>query len=130
MVQREANEMNVQLERIEKRAAKDEDVLAVILFGSYARKEVARDVDVCIVMFPEKVSRSFDKRVEYSSTEKLDVHVFQKLPLYIRKRILKEGNVLHCKDEGLLYDIAIKTAKEFELFRPKYELYLEGIAHG
>lgn len=33
----------------------------------------------------------------------------------------------HVKDEDLLYDIAIETAREFELYRPKYELYLGSI---
>lgn len=108
---------------------KDKDVLAVILFGSYARGETHRDIDICLVMFPQAASKGFDKRTEYSA-EKLDVQVFQDLPLYIRKRILKDGSILHCKDEDLLYDIAIKTVKEFELSRPKYELYLEGVAHG
>lgn len=84
-------------------------------------------MDICSTA---KASKVFDKRIKYSVTEGLDVQIFQDLPLYIRKRVLKEGKVLHCKDEDLLYDIAIKTAKEFELFRPKYEIYLEGVAKG
>lgn len=118
------------LENFKEKIKKDWDILALILFGSYARGEVAGDVDLCMVMFPAKASEGFDKRIKYSQTEGLDVQVFQDLPLYIRKRVLKEGKVLHSKDEDLLYDIAIKTAKEFELFRPKYELYLEGVAKG
>ncbi len=109
---------------------KDEDILALILFGSYARGEEARDVDLCLVLFPDKVKKALDKRIEYSQRDELDVQVFQDLPLYIRPRVLREGKVMHVKDEDLLYDIAIKTAKDFELFRPKYELYLEGIARG
>lgn len=132
MVKTIREEIKIQniIKSFEEMVMKNKDVLAAILFGSYARKEVARYVDVCIVMFPEKVSGGFDKRVEYSIAEKLDVQVFQDLPIYIRKRILKEGKVIHCKDKDTLYDIAIETIKEFELFRPKYELYIEGVAHG
>lgn len=122
--------MDMILKSFKEKIKKDRDILALILFGSYARGEVAGDVDLCMVMFPDKVSEGFDKRIKYSQREGLDVQVFQDLPLYIRKRVLREGKVLHFKDEDLLYDIAIKTAKEFELFRPRYELYLEGVAKG
>ena len=118
------------LEDIVKKAEVDEDVLAVMLFGSYAKGEPARDVDVCLVLFPTKASKGFNKRIEYSGVENLDISIFQDLPLYVRPRVIKEGVVLHCKDEDRLYDIAIRTAKEFELFRTKYELYLEGIIDG
>lgn len=111
-------------------AKKDKSVLAVVLFGSRARGEAARDVDVCLVLYPDKSSEGFDKRVEYSTHENLDVSVFQDLPLYIRKRVLEDGKVLLCKDEGLLYDIASATVREFEYFKPRYEDYLEGVLHG
>jgi predicted nucleotidyltransferase len=115
------------LEDFQGRVEEDKDVLALILFGSYARGEEASDVDLCLVLFPDKLDKSLEKRIEYSEREELDVQVFQDLPLYIRPRVIKDGKVLHVKDEDLLYDIAIQTAKEFELFRPKYEMYLEGV---
>lgn len=106
---------------------KDPDILAVILYGSYARGEEARDVDLCLILYPDKLKNSLDKRIEYSYHEQVDVQVFQDLPLYIRPRVIKEGIVRHVKDEDLLYDITIETAREFELYRPKYELYLGSI---
>ncbi len=63
-------------------AKKDKSVLAVVLFGNRARGEAARDVDVCLVLYPEKSSNGFDKRVEYSTHEKLDVSVPGSAPLY------------------------------------------------
>lgn len=115
------------LNQLETKMEKDPDILAVILYGSYARGEEARDVDLCLVLFPDKLKKQLDKRIEYSYHEQIDVQVFQDLPLYIRPRVIKEGIVRHVKDEDLLYEIAIKTAKEFELYRPKYELYLGSI---
>lgn len=111
-------------------AKKDSDVLAVVLFGSRARGEAARDVDLCLVLLPEKARESFKKRIEYSTHKKLDVQVFQDLPIYIRKRILEDGKILLCKDEDLFYDIATATVREFEYFKPRYEDYLEGVLHG
>lgn len=115
------------LKQLETRMEKDQDILAVILYGSYARGEEARDVDLCLVLYPDKLKNSLDKRIEYSYHEQVDVQVFQDLPLYIRPRVIKEGIVRQVKDEDLLYDIAIETAREFELYRPKYELYLGSI---
>jgi len=122
------------IENFKEKIRKDGDILALILFGSYVRGDVAGDVDLCMVMSPAKASAGasagFDKRIKYSQIEGLDVQVFQDLPIYIKKRVLKEGKVLYSKDEDLLHDIAIKTAKDFELFRPKYKRYLEGVAKG
>lgn len=32
----------------------DDDILAVLLYGSYVHNEVYHDIDVCIVAFPNK----------------------------------------------------------------------------
>jgi len=119
-----------QLKKLLFKAGRDRDVLAVIIYGSYARGEEYRDIDVCLVLNPEARASVFDKRLEYSGHRNIDVNVFQALPLYMQTRVLKEGVIKLCKDEDALYDIAIKAVKEFELFKPKYELYLEGVANG
>ncbi|OPY21324.1 MAG: Nucleotidyltransferase domain protein [Methanobacterium sp. PtaU1.Bin097] len=116
------------LSKLQVKMEEDPDILAVILYGSYARGEEARDVDLCLVLFPDKARKGLDKRIEYSYYDMIDVQVFQDLPLYMRPRIIKEGKLLHVKDEDLLYDVAIETAKEYELYRPKYEMYLDSIA--
>lgn len=115
------------LGKLQDKMEEDPDILAVILYGSYARGEEARDVDLCLVLFPDKAENSLDKRIEYSYYDIIDVQVFQDLPLYMKPRIIREGKLLHVKDEDLLYDVAIKTVKEYELYRPKYELYLDSI---
>lgn len=94
------------------------------------KAEEDRDIDVCLVLDQKARVKAFDKRLEYSEYRNIDVNIFQALPLYIQKRILEEGIIRFCKDEDALYDIAIKAVKEFELFKPKYELYLEGVASG
>ncbi|MFB0561374.1 MAG: nucleotidyltransferase domain-containing protein, partial [Candidatus Lokiarchaeia archaeon] len=45
------------LEELVKKAERDKDILAVMLFGSYARGEPARDIDVCLVLYPKKISK-------------------------------------------------------------------------
>ena|SRR3989338_4417841 len=115
------------------KAKKDRDVLAVAIFGSYARKENHRDIDICLFL-QSKASNleTSKKKLEYIkiAKNKFDIQIFQQLPLYIRHRILKEGKIVLCKDEDKLYDIAIHFAKEYEDFRPLYKSYMEAVAHG
>ena len=69
------------------------------------------------------------KRLRYSSlfSDKYDIHLFQQLPMYIRKRILREGKILVCKNEDLLYEIAFATIKEFNTYSKIYYAYLESM---
>ena len=123
------------VEKLRRLACQDTDVLAVLLFGSVARGEqTARsDIDVCLVLMPRKTPYESlplaRKRLEYLTQVDLDVQIFQTLPLYIRSRILKEGQVLFVRDEDLLYEVAFRTAQAFEDFKPIYYRYLEQIAH-
>jgi uncharacterized protein len=114
------------------RAREDPEVLAVVLFGSRARDEAlpTSDTDVCLVLHgrryePLDLSR---KRLDFLSLGGLDVHVFQGLPLYVRRRVLREGRVLLVKDEDALYEIAFRTARAFEDFRHHYRADLEDVA--
>jgi len=117
------------LERLLARAEDDPAILAVLLFGSRARAEAsdASDVDVCLVMHPEVRTGPSEIRLAYLADFDLDIHVFQALPLPIRSRVLKEGEVLLVKDVEALYGLAIRTAKAFEDFKPQYRRYLESV---
>ena len=120
-----------QVERLLKEAQQDSDVLAVMLFGSVARGESSAqsDVDICLVLYPKRwqLEELARKRWEYLRFD-LDIKIFQQLPLYVRRRVLKEGVVLLVKDEDQLYELAFRTAKEFEHFKHIYRDYLEAIA--
>ena len=115
------------------KAKKDADVVAVFLFGSRARGESVpgSDTDVCLVLRPGNYGPMVvhQKRLSYLKEGNADVHVFSQLPLYIRRRVLKEGKILLCQDDDLLYEIAFRTAQAFEDFRHLYYGYLEELAH-
>ncbi|HIH17545.1 MAG TPA: nucleotidyltransferase domain-containing protein [Nanoarchaeota archaeon] len=109
-------------------AKDDEDVLAVALFGSYARGErQARDVDVCLIMKSKSYSNLELSRKghQYLSKFNFDIHIFQQLPLYIRIRIVKEGKVLFNKSYTELFEIYLRAIKEFGHFEKYYNMYLE-----
>jgi len=115
-------------------AKADQDVLAVILFGSRARCEetLASDFDICLVLQPGIYNdlELSQKRLQYLKSFELDVQIFQQLPLFIRRRVLRDGRVLFCQDEERLYEVAFRTAQRFEDYRHIYDGYLKEVASG
>jgi predicted nucleotidyltransferase len=112
-----------QLERLLRTVRTAPDVLAVILFGSTVRGEQTpiSDVDVCPVLYPhpyELLALSHKKLAYPLKKGDLDIHIFQQLPLYLRRNVLKEGKVVFARDTDLLYAVAFRTAQAFEDFKP------------
>lgn len=113
-------------------ARKDKEVLAVVVFGSFARKEKKpADVDVCIVLARKQKPLEMSKiRLKYlAGFPSLDIQIFQQLPLYIKTRVFGEGKVIFCRNLDLLYDLAANTAREFEDYKHIYKGYLEEVLH-
>ncbi len=123
----------IDLKPLINKASGDSSVVAIILFGSYARQEARpdSDVDICLVLNPDvDAKQAFDMRLGYMADFDVDVHVYAQVPLYIRQRILKEGKVLYCANEELLYSIACQTITEFADYEHIYRDYLEEIKRG
>lgn len=116
---------------VRKEVLKDKEVLAAILFGSFPQEGFS-DIDVCIVLYPGKYENLYlsEKRLELMmALEDFDIQIFQQLPMYIRTRVLK-GKVIFCRDEKVLYEVAIQTIREFEDYEKIYDEYLRGVARG
>jgi predicted nucleotidyltransferase len=127
--------MERKLKEIIEKAKNDEDVLAVILFGSYIKRGVKpSDIDICLMLKPKnltKISMS-NKKLEYLSLvpERYDIQIFQQLPTFVRVRILKEGKFLLKKNYRLVFKVALDSIKEFELFKKHYLYCIKRIAYG
>lgn len=109
---------------------KDDYILAITLFGSFARNEPYSDIDVCIVLNRKLTNLEMSrKRLKYQTlvSEPFDIQIFQQLPLYIRMRVLKEGVLYFCRDLDKLHDIAYRTIKDFVYFERYYRYHLEAI---
>jgi len=119
------------LVKLVERARRDPHVLALILFGSRARGDASpkSDFDLCLVLAPEVPAGlpSARTRLEYLAEADVDLVVFQDLPLPLKSRVLSEGEVLFARDEDALYALALRTVRDFELFRPIYRAYLDQV---
>lgn len=127
--------MNPDVARVVDKVKEDGAVLSVLLFGSRARGEETpmSDIDLCLVLPRGREARTDQTAVRMAYLEdvsgRLRIHVFQQLPLHVRRRVLKEGVVLLCKDWDALYEIACRTAQAFDDFKPIYRAYLDQVAH-
>ena len=114
------------------RAKKDPRVLAVLLFGSMARKQLhdGSDTDVCLVLVKTLYSSlQLSKiKLEYLQDFNLDVQIFQQLPLYIRKRVLRDGEVLYSRDMDSLYEVALSFISEYGDYEHVYRDYVEELS--
>ena len=102
-----------------------------VLFGSFPQEGFS-DIDVCVILYPRKYENLYlsEKRLKLMEVLwNFDIQIFQQLPMYIRTRVLK-GKVIFCRDEKILYEVAIQTMKEFEDYRKIYDEYLQGVARG
>lgn len=119
--------MDKQLAGLAEKLKKDRDILAVSIFGSFARGEKYKDIDICLFLEPTKSnSQMTKKRLKYLSNfpDIFDIQIFQQLPIVIRQRVLKEGNIIFCRNENKLFDTAYLAAKEYEDFSPVYNKYI------
>lgn len=122
-----------QINKLLEEIKQDKQILALSLFGSTARKDDNKysDIDVCLFMMPGTYSskQMSRKRLDYLKHFDFDIQIFQQLPLYIKKRILKEGQILFCRNEDTLYNIAFKTIQEYSDYEHIYREYLKEISH-
>jgi|GEM_PF-1258281 predicted nucleotidyltransferase len=120
-------EIKNKIKAITDAAEKDKHVIAILLFGSYARKERNyRDIDIAILIDNE--TKSFDELNKYSVTGNsinFDISILNDLPLNVQRRVLNEAKVIHVKDKSKLYDYSVRIAEKWS----DYE-YRFGILNG
>lgn len=115
------------IKNLEEKLKKDPNILAIVVYGSYARNESYNDIDVCIFLFPNKRNLSNKLKMSYLNKfpDIFDIHFFSELPLYIQIRVINDGIIISNRDYNVLFDIFTETIKDFNLFEPHLKTYLE-----
>ncbi len=109
------------IERIVEKAGNDSDILAVILFGSYARGErYYRDVDIALLLKDKDID-PIQKKAEYAVSDIFDISILNELPLFISSKVLEEGKLLYVSDRSTLEEFSVKIAGEWADFKPWFE---------
>ncbi|HUB92841.1 MAG TPA: nucleotidyltransferase domain-containing protein [Candidatus Saccharimonadales bacterium] len=118
------------LKRLLDEARKDNDVIAVLLFGSYARKEADyRDIDVAILL--KNDADAYEEELRYhhlvgGHDEKLiDLSILNRLPLDLQSRVLDEAEVLYVKEASAFYDYSLGVIRDWSEFKYRMEMVSE-----
>jgi len=98
----------------------------IVIYGSVSKNKNTplSDIDICI-----SLSLNFKERTKIrmkllgSLPEKFDLHIFEDLPLYLKKEVL-QGNFLYCKNKKKLMNLSFGIIRDYEDFKPIYEYYL------
>ena len=96
-------------------------VVAIILFGSYAKKEAKPLSDVDIAIITKNPDKNIEAEIASFSSKMFDVVNFHKLPLYIQFEVLKHGKVLFVRDEKYLSNLKRKVLREYLEMSDFYE---------
>ncbi len=103
-----------------------EKIKFIMLYGSAAKGESTSlsDIDLAVYYHGDKKER-FDFRIKILGrvSDKFDIQIFQDLPLYIQNEILSTGKVIYYRDYKEIFNIFMKTIREFEDFKPRLQLY-------
>jgi len=98
----------------------------IVLYGSSAKGKSTNlsDIDIAVFHSGDKRERfQFRMKILGRIGNKFDIQTYQDLPLYIQNEILSNGEVLYFSEFAEIFNIFMKTIREFEDFKPHLELY-------
>jgi predicted nucleotidyltransferase len=111
----------------------DPNILAVVVYGSFLTRSNYRDIDLCLINYPDLPKVDPDTLLYYKGAfnDIFDINFFNLMPLVLQYSVFKSGELLFCRNEEILYDLHVKTIKDYELFYPRFKELLEiKLKHG
>ena len=124
---------NRELSNFIEKAKKYNNIISVILFGSYAKAKQREnsDIDICIIRNLSKNYSDFDYLLNLS--EIFDITFLDQLPFIMQNRVFKEGKFLVNNNSFLLKIIRKKIQSEYRdsyYIREKYNKKLLYFIYG
>jgi len=83
---------------------KNLNILAIILYGSYKKDYFRKDsdIDICVVAPKVDKEKLFQEILNLMQDEKIDIKIFELMPLYLKMKVIKEGKILWAEDKKKL----------------------------
>lgn len=88
-------------------------VVAVLLFGSWARGEPSPISDVDIAVILQAPDPDDEAEVGSMYSNKVDVVLFHRLPLHIQFEVLKTGKELFVRDEAAYAEVRYSVLRNY-----------------
>ena len=105
--------MNKEIKELVAELKKYPKVLAIILFGSLAKRQVKPLSDIDIAVIIKDGDKKTETEVASYSSNKLDITPFHRLPLYIQFEVLKYGKLLFVRNETYFLKIKRQILREY-----------------
>jgi len=113
--------MKIEINKTVNELKKINKIVAIILFGSYAKKKSKPLSDIDIAVITKNPDKNIEAEVASFSSKILDVINFHRLPLYIQFEVLKYGKVLFVKDKEYFLNVKRKVLREYLEMSDFYE---------
>ena len=97
---------------------KVKEVQGIYLFGSQARKKAKPLSDIDIAVITKNLPNGKKPEITLAGPQIFDISLFWDLPIAIRYRVLKEGQVLLERDKLFLHRVRVDTLKDYLDFKP------------
>ena len=104
---------NKEIENLVSELKKYSRVVAIILFGSYAKRQIKPLSDIDIAVIIKDADKKTETEVASYSSKDFDVVPFHRLPLYIQFEVLKHGKLLFLRDKSYFLRIKIQVLREY-----------------
>jgi len=97
------------------------EVVAIVVFGSYAEGKVKEMSDIDIAVIVQNADKYIEADIGSMYSPKFDVVLFHRLPLHIQYEVLKNGNVIFCRNEEEFFEIKRNVLREYLEMSAMYE---------
>lgn len=113
---------------------KNENILAILLYGSVLRGEESprSDIDICIVAPFSKKKKDLINKINRNLdvfSKKYDIRLFEELPLYIQAQIIQAHQIIYVKDIYELFEYFYYFRKIWEEQAPRNKVTDEELSH-
>ncbi len=103
------------------------EIIFSYLHGSFLQHDHYRDIDLALYLFQPppsfleyEITLEAECMVSFSLPVEVDIRVLNGAPLYFRFSVIKEGEILFCKDETILSDFREGTIRDYLNFEYYY----------
>lgn len=119
--------IQAQIKKIIIKLKKNPKVMAIIIFGSYAKRKTKPLSDIDIAVIAKNPDRNTEAEIASASSNLFDVVNFHKVPAYIKFDILKTGKPAFIRNQKFFTQTKIETLRTYLDTKPLYDKMQEAI---
>ncbi|MGC8771744.1 MAG: type VII toxin-antitoxin system MntA family adenylyltransferase antitoxin [Brevinematia bacterium] len=104
---------NRALKKILNELKKNPEIVGVYLFGSYAEnnEKPLSDIDVAVIL--KNITPEIEADIGSMYSDKIDLILFNRLPLHIKFEVFKKGKELFINDEDYILNLKLAVLREY-----------------